>query len=282
VEPRESEHPKKGSQDMSWYYVEQDQQKGPAEDAELEELVQQGVITGATLVWREGMSDWQPYSTVAGGAPAVMTAPPPPETTGPVCAECGQVFSPNEVIRLGGGFVCARCKPVALQKMREGVVSQSEEIRQEHIKHEASVKSIGLLYFLGAAFMFIFGLVGLFTSTRGRSGPSTVIAVLFIGLAAGQLWVGIGVRALKGWARVAAGILSGIGLLGFPLGTLINGYILYLLFSKKGSMVFSEDYKRVIQETPHIKYRTSAVVWVLLAILLGFLALGMFAMLFAG
>jgi hypothetical protein len=91
-----------------------------------------------------------------------------------------------------------------------------------------------------------------------------VIGVVFIGLAALQIWVGIGLRNLKPWARIASGVLAGIGLLGFPIGTLINGYILYLLFSKKGAMLFSPDYQRVIAETPHIKYKTSIIVWIVL------------------
>jgi hypothetical protein len=32
--------------------------------------------------------------------------------------------------------------------------------------------------------------------------------------------------------------------------------------------VFSDEYKRVIAETPHIKYRTSIVVWIFLGLLL--------------
>ena len=39
------------------------------------------------------------------------------------------------------------------------------------------------------------------------------------------------------------------------------------LFSAKGKMVFSEEYKGVIAETPHIKYRSSIVTWILLGLL---------------
>ena len=95
-----------------------------------------------------------------------------------------------------------------------------------------------------------------------------MLTVVFLGLAALQIWAGIGLRRLSPWARIPSGILSGFGLLGFPIGTLINGYILYLLFSKKGTTVFSEEYKRAIAQTPHIKYRTSLVVWILLGLLL--------------
>lgn len=89
-------------------------------------------------------------------------------------------------------------------------------------------------------------------------------------------------RKLKSWARIPTAILSGIGLLGFPVGTLINGYILYLVFSRKGVTVFSDDYKRVIAETPHIKYRTSIVVWIILGWLVALILFGVFAAVFSG
>jgi len=98
----------------------------------------------------------------------------------------------------------------------------------------------------------------------------------------GLIWVGTGLRRLRKWARIPTGILSGIGLLGFPLGTLINGYILYLIFSQKGKTVFSEDYRAVIEQTPHIKYRTSIVVWVLLGLVLLLIGVGIIAMIVGG
>ena len=94
-----------------------------------------------------------------------------------------------------------------------------------------------------------------------------------------QIWTAIGLRQLRSWARIVSGVLSGIGLLGFPLGTLLNGYILYLLFSKKGTMVFSDEYKRVIELTPGIKYRTSIVVWIFLGLLLVLLGVAVFGLL---
>ena len=103
---------------------------------------------------------------------------------------------------------------------------------------------------------------------------SIYVAALFALLGAGQIWVGTGLRRLRRWARIPTGILSGLGLLGFPLGTVINAYILYLIFSQKGKMVFSDEYQAVIEQTPHIKYRTSIVVWILLGLVLALMALG--------
>jgi hypothetical protein len=87
---------------------------------------------------------------------------------------------------------------------------------------------------------------------------------------------------LRKWARIPTGILSGLGLLGFPLGTLINGYILYLIFSQKGKTVFSEEYQAVIEQTPHIKYRTSILVWILLGLVLLVIGIAISVAFFAG
>ena len=47
--------------------------------------------------------------------------------------------------------------------------------------------------------------------------------------------------------------------------------------SQKGRTVFSEEYARAIRATPHLKYKTSLLAWVVLAgfvILMGYFLLG--------
>jgi len=46
-------------------------------------------------------------------------------------------------------------------------------------------------------------------------------------------------------------------------------------------MVFSDEYKRVIQQTPHIKYRTSVIILVALGLLLFLMMLAMVGLFFA-
>jgi hypothetical protein len=64
-------------------------------------------------------------------------------------------------------------------------------------------------------------------------------------------------------------MLSAIGLLSFPCGTLISACLLHLFFSHKGEMVFSDRYDEIIQGTPHIKYKPLIIVWIFLFILIG-------------
>ena len=158
--------------------------------------------------------------------------------------------------------------------------AEAEAIRREHINTEASLKAVGFLYYLGGVLVLVAGIVSLGGRPTGDDNPA-VIGALLIALSVAQAFAGYGVRALLRWGRVLGCILSAIGLLGFPFGTLINGYILYLFLSKKGRTVFSPEYKDVIASTPHVKYRTSIIVWIFLALLVGLILVGVGAALFA-
>jgi len=68
--------------------------------------------------------------------------------------------------------------------------------------------------------------------------------------------------------RIPTIIISCIGLLGFPLGTLINAYILVKVCGKQGQFVMTPEYHRIIEVTPHVKRKTSIAAMVLLAILI--------------
>ena len=147
-------------------------------------------------------------------------------------------------------------------------MSRAEETRKEFLKHEAAVRSVGVLYYI-AAIIWILGTIGFALSGEGSDGMTAVsVIIVFFGFGVGAAAVGRGLRRLRRWVKIPVGILSGLGLLGFPIGTLINGYILYLVFGKKGTMVFSDDYHEIIDKTPHIRYRTSVLVWIFLGLIL--------------
>lgn len=143
-----------------------------------------------------------------------------------------------------------------------------EAIRREHINHEASVRSVGSLYYLSAFFL----LVGAAVVLRGDFMEAPYIgielAVVYSFFALVIVPLGRGMRKLRSWAKVPVTILSCFGLLAFPIGTIINGYIIYLVWCRKGEMVFSTQYQKVIEQTPHVKYRISIVVWIILAIII--------------
>jgi hypothetical protein len=141
------------------------------------------------------------------------------------------------------------------------------ETRNKYLSHEASIQGIGALYLLGSIFLLIGGVflvIGGLASTAAGDPDALlglIIGLVYLPLGILQFWVGRGLRAINPKVRTAAIVLSVIGLLGFPIGTIISAYFLYLLASKKGEFVFSAEYARVRAATPDIKYRTSWIVW---------------------
>jgi len=161
---------------------------------------------------------------------------------------------------------------------KKPVLSDVEQLRQKCLGHEASVKSIGILFIIGGLFCLAGGSSLYSAMSVMPSFSNTLIPILASGfiivIAIGLLVVAFGLRKLSGWSQIPAALFAGIGLFSFPLGTVVNFYVLYLLLSQKGRMVFSPEYKEVIAQTPHMKYKTSAGV-LLFIILLIVLALVM-------
>jgi uncharacterized RDD family membrane protein YckC len=105
---------------MQWYYASQGRQSLAIDESELESLVRTGVVRPDTLVWHEGLDTWKPYSSLMG---PVQPAPMPSVATGAsmgYCAECGRVFPTSELVAIGAVSICASCKPLHLQRLREG------------------------------------------------------------------------------------------------------------------------------------------------------------------
>ncbi len=98
---------------MDWYFSEANQRLGPVDDSEFRSLRESGRIGPDTLVWRSGMPDWQPLSTVDAFASAVLSS------EGGFCTECGRAVGAGELLAFGNSRVCANCKDVFFQRVRE-------------------------------------------------------------------------------------------------------------------------------------------------------------------
>ena len=155
--------------------------------------------------------------------------------------------------------------------------AEAEAIRKAHINHEASFKAVGILYYLGGVGVTLAAISGLMAA-KGAADVGLMVGLLAVGI--GQFFAGYGVRALRPWGRIVGCVLSALGLLGFPIGTLINAYILYLYLSKKGRTIFAPEYQDVIAATPHVKYKTSIVVWIFLALIVALIAVALLAPMF--
>jgi uncharacterized RDD family membrane protein YckC/DNA-directed RNA polymerase subunit RPC12/RpoP len=182
---------------MNWYYVDAGQQAGPVDDAQLEDLARRGKVQADTLVWNEGMENWQPYSQTksnglqSASPPSARTSAAPTETTSEaVCVECGRIFNMDDMIRHGEGYVCANCKPVFMQKLAEGAkLNLGGMIYAGFWIRFAAVFLDGLI--LGAV-NFAIGLVaGLTASQAVGAEPAGAIALQVL-LMVIQLAIGIG------------------------------------------------------------------------------------------
>lgn len=106
---------------MDWYYVDGGKSAGPVGEEQLVELTRTGKIAPDTLVWREGMAEWKPCResglkvfepSASGTAPGTLTQS---------CVQCRNFFAQDEMMRFENSWVCVNCKPVFLQKLKEGV-----------------------------------------------------------------------------------------------------------------------------------------------------------------
>jgi hypothetical protein len=152
-------------------------------------------------------------------------------------------------------------------------------IRREHLGTESGLRTFGILQLLGAVLAMGLGLFGLFIVVLDRSGalgnnggePMGLFDAVLFGLlcllAPVSFWVGLGLRRYDPKIRGAATLVAALGLLGFPLGTLINLYFLHLLHGQKGKYVFTPAYHEIIARTPHLRPRTGFLVWLALGLI---------------
>ncbi|HLC86634.1 MAG TPA: hypothetical protein VJG30_05080 [Candidatus Nanoarchaeia archaeon] len=102
------------------------------------------------------------------------------------------------------------------------------------------VKVLAVLYWIGAVFGAISGLAMLFGSgalgfTSGGllggflGGFAVLMGIVMLVIAALEAYVGWGLWNFKNWAKITAIVLAVIGLLAFPIGTIVGIVVIYLL-----------------------------------------------------
>ena len=73
-----------------WHYTSGGQQVGPVSAAELKSLARAGKLAPTDMLWKEGMSEWRPASSVKelfpAPAPSVSSPPSPPSSSSPAVA----------------------------------------------------------------------------------------------------------------------------------------------------------------------------------------------------
>jgi hypothetical protein len=97
---------------MQWYYSKNGTQLGPISEGELRSKLASGEVSPTDLVWKEGMSDWQPSARVAELASiaaipsATSPIPPslgnvPPSPYSPPQSQPAPAYPPGQVTYVG-------------------------------------------------------------------------------------------------------------------------------------------------------------------------------------
>lgn len=162
---------------MQWYYADNGRQAGPVSDLALELLHSEGKIQDSTLLWRSGMTDWQPYSEVFAStqvnrinpATTATSAEPAADIDRVPCSRCNSLFAVEELLRYGNASICATCKPLFFQKLREGADSGERQYAGFWLRVGATL--IDSLLLGGVLMVILFGLMfalGFFDLNRGE------------------------------------------------------------------------------------------------------------------
>ena len=116
-----------------WFCLINGQQKGPFSETQFNDMIAAGKSTPRTPVWEEGRAAWQPLAEVRSEF-----------SIGEVCQVCERLVGADHLVDLNGARVCAACKPVVLQRMREGLPAMPPLPRHRPVM----VWVISLFYFI--------------------------------------------------------------------------------------------------------------------------------------
>ena len=153
-------------------------------------------------------------------------------------------------------------------------LDEAAQVRHEHLNRETSVRAIGSLFYLGTLVLILFATFTVRSSfplpDDGRPVTTKLFEFGILGLvvlfAVVQGWVAHGLRTLNGSVRLWAVVLSALGLINFPVGTVINFYFIYVLVSELGRFVMTPQYAAVRAATPHLHSTTPIWLWTWVAI----------------
>ena len=188
---------------MDWYYALDGRQAGPVSEPELGQLLRSGTIDAATLVWREGMKDWIPYSAAI-GMPAIPRAGVTPAAPGPVA---GRLVYAGFWIRwlayVIDGIVIGAIRQVVLLPLGLNMIERNFWRSPWFYAHigEAGLTSLALTL---AYFVF-------FWTQYGATPGKMVLKLKVVNPQGGPITLGAAV--IRYFGQILSGIIAGIGFL---------------------------------------------------------------------
>ena len=115
----------------------------------------------------------------------------PTSTGGIACCECGNTFPADDMIHYGDAWVCGTCKPIFVQKLREGVgLKGALEYAGFWIRFAAKVVDGLVLWLVNIVLAFTAGVAaGLFGATGEEMAFLGILYLIQIATAAGYtIW----------------------------------------------------------------------------------------------
>ncbi|GAB6908291.1 RDD domain containing protein [Desulfosarcina cetonica] len=201
---------------MAWYYKEGDNEAGPVDKVRLQALYKEKKIDADTLVRDENQTQWKPLKEWFGKKPKAATPPEPPSRPAPpaqahqpndnpqpgngpaiaVCSQCGRSFPQDQVVRFEGKSICAACKPLFVQKLKEGV-DLPTNLRYAGFWIRAAAKIIDGIILMVAQWALLIPLNMAFFSSMTMD-PDNPDMAAFFGMMGLQMAVGILIPASYG------------------------------------------------------------------------------------
>lgn len=125
---------------MGWYFKDGEQEVGPVSKKDLQELINAKRINGRTMVRSTAGNEWLPLVEMVRGKSREKSVQPPPAPEVPpkqadtpppingddatiavsICSQCGRTFPQDQVVTFDDQVICAACKPMFVQKLKEG------------------------------------------------------------------------------------------------------------------------------------------------------------------
>jgi len=148
--------------------------------------------------------------------------------------------------------------------------------RAVYIGRETAIRALGsVLIMIGLCFVGS-SLFEMHTAEPFQEGYYIIVVFIRVILGLVLIVVGIGLDSLKTWGRIVAGILSGLGLMVFPGGTVFSAFVLFLLCGERARFVFSQGFREIIAQTQSVnpglfywlKHFSLTMVIVIIALLL--------------
>ncbi len=156
----------------------------------------------------------------------------------------------------------------------QAISGTPESIRRFYLSHESAIKGFGLLYGFSSGCYILIAIAAAVLSVvafaaEGGIAPGIFVliyAAVYFVIGALTALVCSGLYKLSDVGKIGGSIFAVLGLCAIPLGTILGGYLLFLLFSEKGNFIFSQNYRAIVKQTPHIRCFVPVFIWILLAL----------------